>query len=489
MAHGFNEHKADILFHQPVIDYFDTSATPYQNFVTPETDLATPRTLEEELALNACKQAVSLKEAAGTKLDRAIDLAHLDQTQHLTADRQPTLAMTRELSRLASKSGVRVGWHVLADVHDSRARGLSLYAMPALKGKEANVTFLRLEEALVLPAERVAQSVSAALATGMRPKSNRQLTLHGYRFNRNQSMEQPVIDMPEMPSCAAFMAATILEQTSLSPAVVRVLPYWMKDREMAARETLRLAGHADLPVISAIVGESGDLEKIIRWSSKLPPELQRLVPAFNERLAHRQSTHLTKQLHDTIASHHSRLFKQFCYPELESNLKPSSIIQYPLLTIRAREYLSRTLPAAIIYEKSKIGSDSTKETLNDIRIMAELFGANYQRTPLANAAKPVSIQRRKGSRTNDVSYVHAILAVHPEQDPAALTYSKQIDLIGHFIIESLPPELRKQLINGDMTSQKLTDLFELSPPRSVLLEARRSGPGLERSQPFGIGNI
>lgn len=494
-------YKEDILFHQPSVDYTDSSGVLYETPLK-ETDVYAGHEVDESAVIvDAFRHVTKLKSVAGTPRDRVYDIAVPDNIYGIVPKRRGAFVLARELADAADEqSEVRISWHGLADVASMLESSDDPEAIHTRTLATGEKTYVRLEEALIHRAEHVIRAISDKgvsddgkirveddtlhIAKG----SGRSVTipLHGYTFNRNAADPSQREHIASLPSCEAFIAATVLEQASLSPHVVRVVPYWMKDRELLARDMLRMAGHRELPVLSVIAGETGDVEKVVRWPQHLPDTLNRLVPDIQARTAHRNSTQLSKRIHDTIFAEHSRLFQEYCRPHLESNLPPTAMQEFELLSDRAHQFLSRTLRAAPMYERGRIKPDSEdlSTILQDIFVMTELFGRNYQQKTLRLQAEPVFVRRYPGQNTNDVLYVQGRLASRPEEDPVTLPDSDQIDLIGHFVFERPSSGLLEVVGNKKRPArQSIRTALQTQAPRYVLLEARRSGQGLKGGTP------
>lgn len=492
---SFMTYQPDVLFHQPVVDYClspqDLGGASYNAY--PE--LLKAQNLEEAVAIGAFYRVVDLKASAGTLLDRSkyINGVEIDASD-LQDKRRGTLELAEYLADRAQESGVVVGWHGLADVSNFVALGISPDTVPVVRSDTEKTEYaVRLEESLSVNAEKLIREMKAKgqspdgqlvveddnLVIKRGDKAVRKVPLHGYRFNRSGTHDdiEPEF-IPGMPSCEAFIGATVLEQVGMQPAVVRVIPYWMKDREIAARDMLRLAGYTDMPVISVVASAHGDIEKTLPWTKNLPAAIASIKPVLVERTAHRVSAQVTKRIHDQVSSRQRQMYEQYCRPELASNLPPSALSQFDLISARAHEFLSRTLPGATLYEAHKVQAAGTEKAYSDIRMLSEIFGRNYQGASLNYPRTKLRVSRHPGINTNNVIAIEADLAARPEEDAVIMDYSKLINLVGYFTYENLPDEVLAQIESAPSPGLEILDIFLKYPPRSAIVEARRMGPGI-----------
>jgi len=484
--------RPKILFHQSPVDYIISDNDAWEHG---ESELDTPLTIDEHFALAACQRAVELKSVAGTPEDRTFDPAsHTFDEHQLSTKRQGTFMLSQDLAKAADKQRLKVTWYGLADVssfmsHENRLTSIAF----AKQAEPKSEITIRLEESLAVRAEKLIGHLHQTATTEgthhsitdgklIVPRQGsklKQIPLHGYEFNRSgNNLNQASESLPHLPSCEVFIATTVLDQIGIAPCVVRVVPYWMKDRELAAKEILQYAGHSNLPVLSVVAGESGDVERMIAWSDTLPKDLDRMKPIIQARMAHRTSTKVAKQVHDEVYKYHRSLYEIYNHPELDSNITPISIMENPYLSQRVHEFLSRTLVAAPLYERSKIQSGQQAEVLQDVLTLVELMGRNYQNIPLHYPINKSHVEFHLGKNTNDVTRVSIVLAGRPEEDPVLMPHSKQINLIGHFVFENLPESIKRQYGTTKNPRQLLLAHIAAHPARSVLIEARRVGPEL-----------
>lgn len=489
--------RPQIMFHQSPVDCYVPPNANFSNIDHDNQELSVPLNEDESLALAACKRAIELKEAAGTLKDRTYNPSESGfDDQVLSGKRRGTFLLAHDIAKKVEKSGTAVLWYDLADVSSFVANSESIHDMPTVQTPRGRGDVLvRLEESLAVKAERLVEDIKAQhgkaqagiysvkddLLVVTRGRNEKTIPLHGYSFNRSGGVSAlPSEYLPHLPSCEAFIAATVLDQTELSSAVVRVVPYWMRDREVAARDLLRSIGHNDLPVLSVIAGDSGDVEKVLPWSNDLPSQLEDAKTHIKERAAHQISKQVTKAIHDRVYGQHRELYRTFNRPELDSNISPSSLLDYPYLSQRAHEFLSRTLVAAPLYETGAIKNDSIRTIFGDVLTLIEIMSRNYQPiNSLSYSLNQYRVRHHTGINTNDVTELSVVLAGRPEEDNVLMPHSKQIDLVGHFVFEQLPANIRRHYQAGTAASQLLLSHFLEHPPKSVLLEARRIGSDLK----------
>lgn len=387
------------------------------------------------------------------------------------------------MAEAAALHGMSIQWHGLADVKSFIDLGVpassTVYCASTRTG-ESHV--LRLEEALAVQAERtigmvkdgVARdssiAVDDALIIHRDHKSHKQIPLHGYRFNRTGSHSAIESEyVPNLPSCEAFIASTVLEQVGMHPAVVRYMPYWMKDRELAAREMLRLAGFNRLPVLSVIAGKHGDVEKLLPWSKDLPTIVSALKPYIKERQAHRVSALVTKQIHDQAFARFSQIQKRELAKPSAIGIKAFEVTLIKDIEERLRAFADSDLRGAVIYEAHKIHDDNVSDTLQDITTLLEMFNAD-DGTP--DDMVDTEMYTYPGRNTNSVTTLGMRLAEMEDRSSIG-NQSDRITLYGHFVFEDMPSD-HMVLARGSQTiKQSILQQFDAHAPRSVLMEVHR----------------
>lgn len=497
---GEAEPQSRIFITPIAVDFMDTTGRLYQNTVANgEVSPPPSQPIADDLdAILALKQN---RDSSRT----AVDVSKPDTTTSLRQDRRDALILTDELARkLTSEALGKVVVYGSADVSN----------LPETTPRVYNGTFkghpllVRAEEHLTGSAEQLVNNVEAAFANGTTnpayslengrvKRETREgkvchIPLRGYTFNRSGSNEsvgrRP---FPDFPSCEAFIAASVLEQTAQAgKGVIRIVPESAKGEEYAARTLLEIVGHPKLPVLSAVVSEGGNVQKIIPWTDE-EADIAHLRTAANAFRAHKTSNRIIKQVHD--GAHQRQRIK---YDELMlskgipdeakvdkrgnptniGDIPPSELMQHDLLSNRILEFLGRTLTLATVYEACKISRENIETVSDDIGVVVEAFSTigNYR----SFQERPTSLHRTvqrfaEGHGSNDVLYTTAQLALRPEVDPSTLRSSTGIQLLAHIVHEHINDCLAAEVANAATKPGALVELLRRTPPRYVLIEAQR----------------
>lgn len=219
------------------------------------------------------QEKIKVKHGAGIPADKTLFLDVGDQS-YLTWDR-------REALRISVKIAEGLGSAVLYSLAQTAAYETPEYIHRGYLGYyEGWDMLVRVEEGLSPQAEMFAQKL-AALATASRvtegktflslPGMSKETQVAGYEFNPGQGESR--ITISDVPACEMFMAALALDQMKLGNRIIRVLPYYMEDREVSAQRSNELVGGKatlDLRVYSVFIGESGDVKGLRTWFGKQP---------------------------------------------------------------------------------------------------------------------------------------------------------------------------------------------------------------------------
>lgn len=236
---------------------FDTAPTSHASFATQQ----------------GIGHKLLAKYDAGLPPAKTYDPTTPDKTAGLTWDRREALRITHTLaSGLGDTALYSLAQTAAFRTSDGIHRGLQ----SSLFGLDLHI---RVEEGLAVPAEQIATELTRknavkAIDTGRErfirlPGMNRDAQITGYEFNPGEGMERVFIR--DVPACEMFMAATVPDQLRLGGRLIRILPYYMADREaVAQRATELMTKEQGAKIYSVILGPSGDVKNLRTWFGQRP---------------------------------------------------------------------------------------------------------------------------------------------------------------------------------------------------------------------------
>ncbi len=261
-----------------------------------ELDLSTGLGLLSQPVDSAVRNKVTAKIAIGPPHEKTYYVSDDSSRTRLTPDRQAALDITDEIIDRSSGS---IDVYTLAQTALCDGN-LSMMRQSSYRGLDL---WIRVEEGLSYEADMLAslaENESEATYSddygitkvGVRGLK-RLIQTRGYEL-RNGA-ESCVI--PNIPSCESYMAAAAIDQTRLANSkITRILPWFMEDREEAARflSTLapELAGHP--PIESVILGPTGDIKRVFGWNGFQPKETRELL---SSRKAHAVASRMVDVSH------------------------------------------------------------------------------------------------------------------------------------------------------------------------------------------------
>lgn len=335
-----------------LVQAFDGGAS-----VVPDTQPACRTDLADEV-----KQRIDGQIAVGPSESRHFDVSDGSSIGRLSTDRRDDLSVGVSIARGIGNRAARM--YFLTET----AATVPVYGSNYLLSAKDNLSdgdhdlILRTEEGLAEVAARIADRISSDSPELQLRDGKTYASIPGHAslvpvsgwwtFFPDGSRKL----MPNIPSCEMFMAATVLDQSDFGDVVVRVVPYGMEDREVAAH---RILGHMNKPVdaLSVVVAPSGDIKKIRRWGdiSAIPEVINDTYQLMRvDGLASRTSSRLSEGSKLECSNANSHLESGFPVNKQRSLAEAySALVDGPYRMIR-------------MYEKFKPSSADISLTLSEL---------------------------------------------------------------------------------------------------------------------------
>ncbi len=226
---------------------------------------------DDEAINQAFIQRVENQRQLGPDPQRYFDLSHPEDLTLLSPHRLAELKIAHSVSTNIDAMPYFLAETALTDLRMYEDLRCKLWGKMAL---------LRVEEGLTWRAAEVMHVIKQSLKDVTYPKDGKTyvvlpgikspVPIAGWWLDAQEPGEDGASEkqsIPDIPSCETYMSATIYDQSYYGDSLVRIVPWSMEDREVAAMRMLQFSNM--LPTFrnasSVIVAQNGDIKKIRTW--------------------------------------------------------------------------------------------------------------------------------------------------------------------------------------------------------------------------------